>query len=136
MSTYAAYDAYDCRITSVFADSPKKALERLTQELQRPGRLHYYDAWKDAKFPVTVDDSVEKQELLEMVSTSPVVIQDAIYREITIQNQNPEEKLGATDAWVIASRLVDPKEWEFHTTRRNSLKHGEGWCTIVFKRIS
>lgn len=136
MTQYAACDASGTRITSVFADSPKEALERLTEELQRPGRSHYYDVWKYGKFQVTVDDFVEKQELLEMVSTSPVVIQDAIYREITIQNHDPEEKLGATDAWVLASRMVDPKEWEFHTTRRNSLKHGEGWCTIVFKRIS
>jgi hypothetical protein len=136
MSTYAAYDAAGTRITSIFADSPKEALERLTEELQRPGRQHYYTAWKNGNFQVTVDDSVEKRELLELVSTSPVVIQDAIYREITVQNHNPEEPLGATDAWVIASRMVDPKEWEFHTTRRNYLEHGQGWCTIIFRKIS
>jgi hypothetical protein len=134
MSTYAAYDAYDCRITSVFADSPKEALERLTDELQRPGRRNYYDAWKDGNFQVTVDDSVEKQELLETVSTSPVVIQDAIYREITIQNHDPEEKLGATDAWVLASRMVDPKEWEFYNTRRQLMNQSR--ITVIFKRIS
>jgi len=133
MSTYAAYDAHECRITSVLAASPKEALERLTKELQRPGRWHYYDAWKDAGFPVIIDDSVEKHGLLELVSKSPVVIQDAIYREITIQNPDPEEKLGVADAWAIAFGMVDPKEWEFHDTHRALL--GTSRITIIFRKI-
>ena len=135
MSTYAAYDSAGTRITSVFADSPREALLRLTEELQRPGRGRYYTAWEKGEFLVSVDDSVEKQKLLlDLIGTMPIVIQDAIYREITIQNPDPAEKLGATDAWVLASRMVDPKEWEFHNTRRQHMDQSS--ITVIFKKIS
>jgi hypothetical protein len=130
---YAAYDAAGTRLTSVFADSPKEALERLTEELQRPGRGIYYVAWKNGNFQVIVDDATELQFLPELVVESPVVLQDAVYREITIQNQNQEERLGATDAWVIASRMVDPKEWEFHNTRRQHL--AKDCITVIFRKL-
>jgi len=46
MKTYIATRAFGGHITEVIAADAADAHRQLTSQLQRPGRVQYYEAWK------------------------------------------------------------------------------------------